>query len=172
MYFSGFPVTALFEYRGAARQLMQAAKFDHCRVSALALAAAGGELYARPVGNSFQAVLPMPCSRRSQIDRGWDPAALFCRFLGVGQLPGRLLLRRNSKQQKRLRREERIASGVGLIRASKSVLASDVLMSGEGAVALVDDVMTTGTTLTQAMNALVEIGVPAATLQGLVLCCD
>ena len=88
-------------------------------------------------------LLPVPASRNSLRERGFSPAAEVARHLGHAlRLPCRtdvLFRHHESAPQKQQGRQQRLAGALGLYGCSRAVAGR--------AVALVDDVMTTGATL-------------------------
>ncbi|RIX28753.1 ComF family protein [Amnibacterium setariae] len=103
-------------------------------------------------------LVPMARTRRSAVERGYDPVRLLLRR---ARLPHADLLRlvRRPRDQVRLGREERIANLERVMAARPAAAGARVL--------LVDDVVTTGATLTEAARAVAAAGgrvVGAATL--------
>jgi predicted amidophosphoribosyltransferase len=95
------------------------------------------------------AVPPSPSGRRR---RGWDPVTALARAAGVSASAGVLVVRpgRASSSQKRLDREQRA-------RAREGSLRCRVDLTGRRVVVL-DDVLTTGSTVQEARKALEEAG--------------
>jgi predicted amidophosphoribosyltransferase len=91
----------------------------------------------------------MPPTRRSSVERGYDPVRLLLRR---ARLPAaRLLaLTRRGADQARLGREAREANAAGSMRALRTAGGCRIL--------LVDDVVTTGATLAEAARAVTEAG--------------
>lgn len=94
-------------------------------------------------------LVPMPPTRRSTVERGYDPVRL---LLTRARLPaGRLLtLTRRGADQVRLGREARHANAAFSMRAARAAAGRRIL--------LIDDVVTTGATLGEAARALAEAG--------------
>jgi ComF family protein len=98
--------------------------------------------------------VPVPLSRRRRIERGYDQAALLARGLsraaGLPLLAGALRRLRDAPPQVGLTRSERCANAAGAFAAGPAVRGR--------AVALVDDVITTGATADACARALREAG--------------
>lgn len=94
------------------------------------------------------AVPPSPSGRRR---RGWDPVTTLARAAGVSASAGLLVVRPGrSSSQKRLDREQRARARLGSLRCR-------VDLTGRRVVVL-DDVLTTGSTVQEARRALEEAG--------------
>lgn len=115
--------------------------------------AALGAAMIRQSGEVFDAVAPVPLHWTRYLGRGFNQAHLFCRLLsGELGLPLRELLvrRRATRRQARLNREQRLnnLTGAFALRAGEKIDGCRIL--------LVDDVLTTGATLTEACRPLAE----------------
>jgi len=94
------------------------------------------------------AVPPSPSGRRR---RGWDPVTTLARAAGVSASVGLLVVRPGrSSSQKRLDREQRARARLGSLRCR-------VDLTGRRVVVL-DDVLTTGSTVQEARRALEDAG--------------
>lgn len=137
----------LWRYAGAAARVIAAYKFGARRSLAPFLAGLLATAAARFPG---AVAVGAPCSPRSLRRRGWDQSALLARELGrLGWRTARLLDRGPGVQQKTLGYQDR-----------QTNLASAIAVRGEvpERVLLVDDVMTTGATLSACARALKEAG--------------
>ncbi len=137
----------LWRYAGAAARVIAAYKFGARRSLAPFLASLLATAAERHPG---AVAVGAPCSPRSFRKRGWDQSALLARELGrLGFPVAALLARRPGAEQKTLDHDGRLANLAGAIgvrgRAPPRVL-------------LVDDVMTTGATLSACAIALKEAG--------------
>lgn len=127
-------------------------KFDRIR----ATAAAAAEIMRQRLGNwtaDSDWLVPMPLSRRRLRERGFNQARLIARHLSrLSGVPVALLLSRHHRPtQVGLGREERRWNVRGAYRCRRQ--------PEEGArICLVDDVMTTGSSLGDAGRALREAG--------------
>ena len=157
------PVWALGSYAGEAGRLVRALKYANVRapVGALGSALAALASLASQVDQSDQAAEPGPgadydvvtwvpttVGRRAQ--RGFDQAELLARSTarGLGVRSRRLLLRAPGPGQTSLPGQERRSGPV--LRARRVPVGARIL--------LVDDVVTTGTSLTTASDALLAAG--------------
>ncbi|MGH2448415.1 MAG: ComF family protein [Chloroflexota bacterium] len=139
-------------FEGIAREAVHALKFNgHHAISALmgrVMAGVAGEMEAEAV-----VALPLHPSRRHQ--RGYDQSALLARHLAHTlhfPLESHVLRRtRRTEQQASLDREHRQANVAGAFAVNAPLEAETVL--------LVDDVVTTGATMSEAGCALKEAGV-------------
>jgi predicted amidophosphoribosyltransferase len=148
---------SLLRYEGAGRDLLLGLKYRNRRRAASPLAAAMAALVA---GDSIDVVTWAPTTPRRRRDRGFDQARLLAvgvgRFLATPSLA--LLGRRAGPPQTGRDRHDRADAPVFVVRARFA-----------GRVLVVDDVVTTGATLTAAAVALrsggatAVIGLTAAT---------
>lgn len=138
-------VIAAFDYAPPAdlliHYLKRARRFTSAGMLADLLADAVRQ--AQPALPHNMVLVPVPSSRASLLERGFNPAAEIARGLGkalhLGCKPGWLQRAQEGSRQTRLKRSERMHSALSLYRCPVRV---------EGAViAVVDDVMTTGSTL-------------------------
>lgn len=150
------PVMAALRYEGAVaaalRRYKDAGRLDLARALAPPLRASIVELW--PVvtrgGDPPPEMLAVPASRAALRRRGYAPVARLLRCAGLRAAPGvRLELTRRVSDQAGLGRDERRANVSGAMRA--------IGARGRRFV-LVDDVVTTGATLTEAARAVTEAG--------------
>jgi ComF family protein len=150
------PRTALYalEFCGPVAALIRALKFDGRRSAAtelalMALPALLPILRAHP-----DAIVPVPLSGLRRRERGFNQSELIARALAeVLGLPVMQPLRRtrHTPPQAGLSRRQRLTNPAGAFRASASECADRRLL-------LLDDVVTTGATLSAAARALLEAG--------------
>jgi ComF family protein len=140
---------ALFNLCGAGQKLVYAFKF-HGRPE---LARPFADLAAELIKNEnldIDIIIPVPLHWSRCLARGYNQAALFCEELArLTKIKFQPALRRvkRTRQQARLDRDQRRKNLSGAF-----VLKNDVDLRGK-TVLLVDDVMTTGATLTAATEA-------------------
>lgn len=140
-------VAALGEYRGELRRAIHAMKFRNARWIAVRF----GRHLARAVGETFDVVTYAPTTNRRLRRRGHDQSALIAssvaRTLRVRHV--RALRRVDSRVQTGASRAQRMYGPRYVVR-SRVVHGRTVL--------LVDDVLTTGSTLRHAREALLQAG--------------
>ena len=106
---------------------------------------------ALPAGSPPTALVAVPPSPSGRRRRGWDPVTTLARAARVSASPGVLVVRPGrSSSQKRLDREQRA-------RARRGSLRCRVDLTGRRVVVL-DDVLTTGSTVQEARRALEDAG--------------
>jgi ComF family protein len=154
---------AFGSYAGNLKALLHAFKFRGWDILAAPCGARLAETaHAWQVAAGADALVPVPSTRRRNRARGYDPAALLAEEAGrrLG-LPVRALLARtrDSRPQSELPAAARRANVDGAFAAAASARDRVLL--------LVDDVSTTGATLSSAARALASAG--AAEIRGLVL---
>jgi len=158
-------VAAAFDYAGLGellvRQFKAQRRFGHARFLARMLADETVARWGVLPGNTI--LVPVPASRSSIVKRGFNPAAELARFLaprlGLRHCPELLVRRLDGKRQTHLQRRQRLDNASGLYACTRPL--------GGACVAVVDDVMTTGSTLDGIASQLKEAG--AAQVVGLVL---
>jgi predicted amidophosphoribosyltransferase len=131
-------------HEGVARELVSALKFRHLLPVATAMAARIEWL--APQGLLSGAVVPVPSSRLRSLGRGFDPA---------GELAAALAERTGVPLRSCLSRSD-LGRQLGGRRAARIGQPPHVQLRGEAprSVLLVDDVMTTGATLSSCARAL------------------
>jgi predicted amidophosphoribosyltransferase len=138
---------ALLSYEGAARELVARLKYRNARSSVAWLASAMAALVA---GHAFDAVTFVPTTPARRRERGFDQAELLAAAVA----------RELGMRVTRLLRRGRAVAHTGASAAVR--LASDTHIaprgSAAGSVLLVDDVVTTGATLSGAAGALRAAG--------------
>jgi ComF family protein len=151
-------VHARFDYSGRASQAVRRLKYERISalaspMSALLLAAVPGEV------SDYDAVVPVPIHPLRRFERGFNQAELLCRSWGSNVAPRALRRVRRTRPQVGLDAEERATNLRGAF-AADGVKGMSVLV--------VDDVVTTGGTLTACAEALREGG--AATVRAVAFC--
>ena len=145
-------ITAALSFDGAVRSAVLALKFGNKRAVGAVLA----EVLVRRLGlaergvDRFDLVTWAPTSRRRQVDRGYDQAELLARAVArqLGVPCRRLLYRVHGSPQAGRKRAERLDGPEFRVRRT-----------GRLRVLVVDDVVTTGATLTAAATALRAAGI-------------
>lgn len=148
-------VTAALRYEGAVaaviRRYKDAGRLDLARALAPALRASIVDLWpGAATGRPVPALLPVPASRSALRRRGYSPVSRLLRCAGLRSAPGtRLELTRRVGDQAGLGREERRMNVSGAMRS---------IGARGGRFILVDDVVTTGATITEAARAVAAAG--------------
>jgi predicted amidophosphoribosyltransferase len=146
------PVTSALAYRGVVQPVLVAFKNEGRTGLAPPLAAALRAAVATavaPIEGDDLLLVPMPRTRRSAVERGYDPVRLLLRRARLPHADALRLVRRPGDQV-RLGREARFAN-VERGTAARSRLDGRRVL-------LVDDVVTTGATLTEAARAVRAAG--------------
>jgi ComF family protein len=148
----GVPVVSALAYAGVVQSVIVAFKNEGRTALAPPLAAALRAAVAAAVAEvegDDLLLVPMARTRRSAVERGYDPVRLLLRRAGLPHTEALRLVRRQ-EDQLRLGREARFANLRGVSRARIPLTGRRVL--------LVDDVVTTGATLTEAARAVRAAG--------------
>lgn len=141
-------VLAAFEMTGAARRLVHGLKYRGIRGLAPLMAAEMAPLRERA---AFDAAFPVPLHRSRKLHRGFNQAELLLRHLDWPRGPGLLRRPRRTAQQVGLAERERRENIVGAFSYEGPSLQGV-------AVALVDDVATTGATANECARVLKDAG--------------
>jgi ComF family protein len=146
-------VLAAYAYGGPLADALRRFKYGGRAELAGPLGRRLAALAERELAGRVDRVVSVPLDRRRLLERGYDQAALLARpvarALGVPFDPDALARRRPTRPQAALDRERRMRNLDGIFVARRPL---------EGAVLLVDDVRTTGTTLAEAGRALLSGG--------------
>lgn len=147
-------LVSLGRYQGPVRRAVRALKYAQAREVAGVLGPALAS--AVPADWPVVGVVPVPLHPARERERGFNQAGLLAAALAdaldVPYAPAALRRERRTQQQAKLRGEERRQNVAGAFSADASQLS-------EGAILLVDDVLTTGNTLLACREALRAQGV-------------
>ncbi len=145
----GLVVHTALRYEAEVRRIVLAFKEEGRTDLARPLGHALSAAVERALGDDDAVVVPVPTSRESYKERGFDPLRLLVRRAGI---PHERLLgaARVTRAQKALGFEERAYNLRGALAARRPLAGQAVL--------LVDDVLTTGATLDEAARAVREAG--------------
>ncbi len=112
---------------------------------------------AKDFANRFDAIIPIPLHHNRKISRGYNQAEEIAVSLGeelhIEVLPNALVMSRKTKQQARLNKPDRLKNMHNALS-----LNCPISILREKAILLVDDVSTTGATLTEAARVLRTAG--------------
>ena len=142
-------VSAAYPYEGEARALIRRLKFDSVRAAALPLA----EEMAYLDSAEEELIVPVPTDERRRKKRGFNQSTLLSQHMGktLGMPVREALMRTESRAPQRgLNAEQRKRNLVGCMIADESVRGRRVL--------LIDDIYTTGATVSEAARALRAAG--------------
>lgn len=148
----GMTVTSALRYAGVVQPIIVAFKNEGRTGLALPLAAALRAAVADALGHSpgdDVLLVPMARTRRSAVERGYDPVRLLLRRARLPSADGLRLVRR-PQDQVHLDRGSRFAN-LDRGMAARATLAGRRVL-------LVDDVVTSGATLTEAARAVRAVG--------------
>lgn len=148
----GTPVLSALDYSGVARAAILAFKEQGRTDATRALSAPLRQALCAALescGTPATELVCVPTSRSSYRRRGYDPVRLLVRRAGF-RTSGLLRHSRRTEHQKALDRESRGENVVGSLAARVQLTGREVIV--------VDDVMTTGATLTEAVRAIREAG--------------
>lgn len=145
----------LYEFEDSLRRMVHLLKYRQCRGIAALLAAKTLDLYPEFAANGYDCVTAVPLHPARQRERGYNQSMLLAGHLATQlQIPhraGMLQRTRSTPSQTKLSRAERQKNVAGAFRAEFD--------SPPGYVLLVDDVITTGSTLDSCAAALKDRGV-------------
>ncbi|SDS37969.1 ComF family protein [Agrococcus carbonis] len=148
----GLPLAAAAEYAGPVRALVAACKERGARAEARAL---GAGLAAAVAALPEAALVRVPASRAGMRRRGFDPVALVARAAGLRSIALRRAGRPDAagaQKERSVAERERAAHGsLALPRRAARALAG-------ASVVVVDDVVTSGATVREAVRALRAAG--------------
>ncbi|HBQ64129.1 MAG TPA: hypothetical protein DD727_04240 [Clostridiales bacterium] len=153
-------MAAVFAYQGLVRHAMSRLKFHGKASVGLTFAAFLAARLARtrdlPPLDSFHGVIPIPMHRRKEARRGFNQAEMisgeFCRLTGLAHMPKILKKNRDNAKQHR---------SSGIVRQdniSGTFTACDPARISGHTLLLIDDVITTGSTLDEAAKVLKQAG--------------
>lgn len=151
---------AAFKYSDGIDTAIQSMKFKHQPLLAGTLAYL---LYERMmesnITSEFDAIIPVPMHPRKKRERGYNQSQLIANelslYLGIPVLDEVLIKNRYTRPQSQLGREERIRNldGAFSVKTANKIINKKIL--------LVDDVVTTGTTINNCAKILYERGASA-----------
>ena len=147
---------AIFRYNASTREMVRRFKFGREGYLAAPLAKIGSELV-RQRGFDVDCAVPIPIPWRRRWQRGYNQAALFGKGVASGlgiDFVEPLCRRWDARRQSELEREERLKH----LRDTVFLKPSAVRLISGRKVLLVDDVLTTGSTLSVASELLLKAG--------------
>lgn len=168
LFWRGFPIVRgmallAFEPKGLSGILIHEIKYNHRKDLARALGRLMGQQWMeRGLLEGIDVIVPVPLHWRRRWSRGYNQSNEIAKGMSaVSGIPVRskaIKRRRNNRSQTKMKRENRWGNVTGLFALVEGKAATS--LAGKH-VLLVDDVITTGATLT-ALGALIADGVPGA----------
>lgn len=160
----------MFDEEGAVQRIQHALKYGNRPRYGHALGALLGEAYRRAVQAVPDVVVPVPLYRTRRYERGYNQSTTLAHGVGeeLGIAVDETLVRRTrpTRSQAHLSRTERWSNVVGAFTVATGADPEDTR------VLIVDDVMTTGSTLSAVAVSLKERGVRAVDVATLALARD
>lgn len=154
-------VVSLYKYEGRAAEAVRRLKYSRRRALARPMAQLLAEALTDLGENRFDFILPVPIHWMRRAERGFNQAELLCGYMPPGRVRTDLLKRtRATPPQVTLSAQERRTSLQTAFAAASEVKGGRVL--------LVDDVVTTGSTLLWCAYALRQAG--AVRVEALTFC--
>lgn len=147
---------AAYEYEGPIRTMLHAFKFRGVQRMGKWMA---GEMHKALEGVQYDRIVPVPLHFTRRFERGYNQSEVLARELSaISGIPWEPALKRvrRTKQQAKLNAEQRRENLNGAFRAVYSLEGQRIL--------LVDDMRTTGTTVTKCAEALEAAGAAAVTV--------
>ncbi len=143
-----------FEKDGPVQTILHELKYKNNRSIGIYFGSLlGKEVSRKQLNHQIEALIPVPIHHRKRFDRGYNQSELLARGISLEtSLPvkNRLLSKtRNTKSQTKLSKEERIQNTNG------TFFVSDEIYKYKS-IALVDDVVTTGATISSICDILIE----------------
>ena len=144
-----------FEQKGLVQQLIHQLKYMNREQLGSLFGAQLGQKLSDSSFSSCDLVVPIPLHKRRQRQRGYNQVSQFgqqlAKQLQIDYVPHNLVRHKATKTLVRLNADQRVAQ----IKNAFSVVDSSVFAGKH--LLLVDDVVTTGTTLSEAANCLLQI---------------
>lgn len=157
-------VYSVFDYAGGIREAIHRLKFGETPHNASVLvdlsypvlkSSLDRQSHCNP-GSNYDIIIPAPLHPKRKRQRGYNQSELIASrlsfYMKVPMLKGVLVKKVNTLPQSRLRREERLKNLIGVFYVKRPGLVND------RKILLVDDIMTTGSTLEQCARALKDAG--------------
>lgn len=155
-------VYSAFEYGGSIRKAVHRLKFGETPHNASVLVDLSYPVIENAIHShckscsNYDIIIPTPLHPKRKRQRGYNQSELIASRLSyhmkIPMLKGVLVKKVNTPPQSRLKREERLINLVGVFYVKKPKLIRD------RRILLVDDIMTTGSTLEQCAKVLTDAG--------------
>ena len=147
----------LYEYSDEIRHLIHLIKYQNRRGLAGLFAREAAEQIQRCRTSAYDVIIPVPLHRRRFRERGYNQSEEIARHLAEVMesicVPDQLTRNRNTATQTRFSKQERIRNVFGAFECHSDLRGKRVL--------LIDDVITTGSTVNECCSALLQAGADA-----------
>ena len=150
-------ILILFEFDDTIRLMIHLFKYKHHLTLADYFAREAKERYSELLKDRYQAIVPVPLHKARRRERGYNQSEEFCialsKLICIPVKSEYLVRIYPTKSQTRMSREDRDKNVKNAFYSPPGIKENKIL--------LVDDVITTGSTIEACSNSLKQVGVPA-----------